>query len=377
MIMIQIKKDDYRLQYQSFYNLYPSWNETSCYADVCSNDVFNGNDLLIDEYYGRIFTPETYQLFTNLYGVDEKMNYYPCGITEDIFDTLRVPYRKIPIYKIKDIKHLPSYIKRIESNNSDYEILLRGQNKLWEIQQREKNEKLYLYGSENVKEPSFLPSYLRSNFDEFFIQSMWINQAAILLNDIDYDYSTLLSKSEYEMYQNQVFFLKNSPAFILYALGIAQHYGMPSIGLDLTKSLNVAIWFATFNIDIDKNGFATVNPISDFKESIIYVFRCPKNSVFSYHQVRPSIFPNGRPDAQNAWFGHVGWGLAKNQLASYLICGFKMEQDFLSEIPQNFYKELFPNQDEDYILDYFLKMKNMNKYEGEAQRALNKIYLVK
>lgn len=372
--MIQIEKNDYRLQHAGFYNIYPIWNEVSPFGFGSLNQIkeTSGDVVLIDDYYGRIFSPEIYQT-ANLYGKDENMNYYIKGINIDVVDTLRVPYRKIPIFEITNFYHIPALLKKLQMDNPDYEILLRGQNKCWELS-RPEEEKFYLYGNEKVKEPSFLPSYLRSNLDEFFIQSMWINQARILLNDFDYDCEKNLTEKEYENCLSEINYLKNSSYFIHFALGLAQHYGMPSIGLDLTKTIEVATWFATNNINIDENGCATTNPILDFNESIIYIFRCPRLSVFSYNDIRPKVFPVGRPDVQDAWFGHVGWGYAKNQLASYLMCGIKMKQEFLNELSNNFDKKLFPDKAEDYFLDYFIKMKNKDTNEGDVQRVLNKIY---
>ncbi|GAT62539.1 FRG domain-containing protein [Paludibacter jiangxiensis] len=372
--MEKIKKDDYRLLHTGFYNIYPIQNEIS-FATLPneSNKDISSDDLLIDDYYGRVFSSWLYNNLTP-YGVGEKLNYYPTGISNEIVDTFRVPYRKIPIFKVSSLDSISPLVSEMEKANPNYQILLRGQHSHYPID-RDKDEKRHLYGSEDIKEPSFLPSHLRSNFNENFMHSMWHSQAAILLNDIGIDYSEELTPLEFQEYQKDIMAIKGGIDMNGFALGIAQHYGMPSIGLDLTKTLKVAAWFALNKMIIDNEGITKTEPIKDFKNSIIYVFRCPENSVFSYSRVRPKIFPSGRPDAQDAWFGHVGWGYAKNQLGSYLMCGFKMQPDFLNGLPKDFEKDLFPKKEYDPILNYFVKMKNRGCYESEARRALNKIYL--
>lgn len=374
--MNRIKKNDKRLKHSGYYNIYPIQNEISVAVNTTNNNTSSETDeLLLDDYYGRIFESNLYNNVTP-YGICDKLNYYPSGISGKIIDTLRVPYRKIPIYDVESLSTISELIKKIELANSEHEILLRGQSKIYTLP-REKEELIKLYGSHEIKEPSFLPSHLRNDFDEKFMHSMWHSQASILLNDIGADYSKSLEKEKYQEYQNDVQSIRGGVHLTGFALGIAQHYGMPSVGLDLTKKVEVAAWFATNKMNIAKDGLTTVEEIDSYNDSTIFVFRCPKNSVFPYSNVKPKTFPVGRPDKQDAWFGHVGWGNAKNQLGSYLVCGFRMKKDFLNEIPAKYENQLFPSLKDDPILEYFVKMKSSGKYQGEAKRALDKIYVLK
>lgn len=370
--MEKISNDDFRLKYSGFYNIYPIRNEISVFSVLANINFANSEDqLIIDNYYGRIFNLENYEKIIP-YGNNKNMKYYQSGISGEIVDELRVPYRKVPIFKIDSLDRISVFIKEIENVNPSHDILLRGQTKIYLIP-REDDEKMKLYGDTSIKEPSFLPSHLRNNFNEFFMNCMWHDQASILLNDIGAEYFRA-NKELYIEYVRDAQIIRNSYRFTLFSLSLAQHYGMPSIGLDLTKKVDVAAWFATHTMNIDKNGLATVNKLDNFQESTIFVFRCPKNAIFPYTKIHPIPFPEGRPDRQDAWFGHVGWGCAKNQLGSYLACGFRLSEQVIDEFPKNYENYLFPTIEEDHILKYFIKIQNKNNYIGEAKRALQKVY---
>lgn len=181
-------------------------------------------------------------------------------------------------------------------------------------------------------------------------------------------------KKKIDEYNTAVRELRSSYMFTPFSLGLAQHYGLPSVGLDLTDKSNIAAWFGLYSISVDENGQATSKLATEKASPTIFVFRCPKNSVYQYEKFRPTLFPIGRPDQQSAWFGHMGWGASSNQLASYLVCGFRIGSEIFGELPTDFEKKLFPSIADDKILEYFVKMRGKEKYEGEAKRALSRIY---
>lgn len=118
--------------------------------------------------------------------------------------------------------------------------------------------------------------------------------------------------------------------------------------------------------------------ISSFtRSSTLYIFRCPEDAVFSHKQIKPKFIENTRPDRQDAWFSHVGWGHAKNQLASYLVCGVRLKPGILKLFDSNYAKHLFPSRAEDLVLNSFLDIIGNPKYKGEVRRALKKIYVLK
>ncbi|MCA9039487.1 MAG: FRG domain-containing protein [Planctomycetaceae bacterium] len=371
MTIETIHPDDPRLRLPAFHNIYPVFNEVHPTGGTDEFDDVPFTNIFLDHNYGRVFTPER-SIKHAIYGRTEKMNYYVSINGLNIVDELRVPYRRIPIFSVDDLSTISVAVKELAATNKNHTLLLRGQGKTYMLK-RSAVEKELLYGEE-VNEPSFLPSFLRANFDELTLQSIWHNQAALLLNDIGFDYQSILPESQMRDYWNDVTALRRTSGYDGFALGLAQHYGLPSVGLDLTDELNVAAWFALYSITIDDYGRATCAVGSEDATPTVFVFRCPYDTVFNYRAVRPKQFPNGRPDRQCAWFAHVGWGAAENQMGSYLMCGFRLKVNVSDQLPSNYSRYLFPKTEDDLILQFFLTMKGKAKYEGEAQRALQRIY---
>lgn len=374
MNLLDITTDHNWCKYPYFYNVYPIFNEIHSSASSQSNRNKRTTSHVIDTQYGRIYDCVVGDL-NGIYGKSSCMKNYVSLNDLTVVDELRVPFRKIPVYEVSSKDQIETAVDSISNDNSGYEILLRGQTKQY-LLDRSELELEFLFGSTDVKEPSFLPSHLRHNYDEVFLQSMWHNQAAMLFESVGYEYSKTLSNDKFELYQNDINYIRNTHLMTAFSLGIAQHYGMPSVGLDLSDDLDVASWFASNSMTNTKDGSTTSEKVdsSTHITSMIYVFRCPKDAVFDYKVVKPKIFPAGRPDAQSAWFGHVGWGAASNQLGSYLACAFNLSKEFIDSLPQDIETTLFPNKKDDPILNFFLKMKKQDKYEGDAKKALQNVY---
>lgn len=193
--MIPLKRNHLWRKAPAFYNVYPLINEVH-YSSVTipPKKPSDLETLLIDPYYGRIYSP---QLFTRccVYGKTKNMNLYGNFKKLNVVEELRVPYRRVPIFAVNSLREIDIAVKIIQKENPSYEILLRGQNKIYPLK-RDLSETERVYGDKDAIEPSFLPSFLRSDFNEIFLYSMWHNQAAILLNDIGYDYNAYLPKKK-------------------------------------------------------------------------------------------------------------------------------------------------------------------------------------
>ena len=331
-------------------------------------------DVYIDDYYGRIFDRESHDVAAK-YGRIAKMRHYVSIPSLEVVEELRVPYRRIPVYRTDNLAMIKQLLAEMQTANSGHQILVRGQTKTYLIE-RDSEESRYFYGEERVKEPSFLSSHLRKKFDPYFLKCMWQSQAAILLNDIGYELGKSSGDSVGNSFLRIISEFRNSPRFILFSLGIAQHYGLPSVGLDLTDRLDVACWFAMHTITTSASGKAKTDLIEFSAEQspTIFVFRCPRDAVFNYKDSKPNGLPDGRPDRQSAWFGHVGWGAASNQLGSYLMCGFRLTPDIANQIDSALDIKLFPRSSDDVLLELFMNLKSRDKNEGEAKRAFQGIY---
>jgi len=368
----KLSSDHDWVKYPAFYNAYSLNNEVRAGCSITGSVDSPYGDVYIDDYYGRIFDQHSHQ-FAPKYGQSSKMKHYVSIPSLEIVDELRVPYRRIPIFQAANLGNIEMALTELQATNGGHKILLRGQTKTY-LLDRDAAESGYFYGEEKVKEPSFLPSHLRKNFDPYFLKCMWQSHAAMLLNDVGYN----IPGADEDDYWRHMNVYRNSRLFIMFALGIGQHYGLPSVGLDLTDQLKVACWFATRSIRIATSGEAKVSLVQfDSEHSpTIFLFRCPEDAVFEYKNIKPDRLPEGRPDRQSAWFGHVGWGVASNQLGSYLMCGFRLTQNIAIQLEDSLARSLFPNPDEDLILGHFLHKKGLDKHEGEVRRALQGIYFL-
>jgi hypothetical protein len=113
-------------------------------------------------------------------------------------------------------------------------------------------------------------------------------------------------------------------------LSLAQHYGLPSAGLDLTDKPEVALYFALTEFTPDdhhKGMMKTKRVEKSDKMPVVYVLSCAKESVLDFSAYRPFGFPIGRPDKQNAFFFHTAWGLASNAAANRIWVAIYLDPD--------------------------------------------------
>lgn len=360
--MKDITKNDQLFLHRVLFNGYHCVNECSKNATFLDipQKKYDNNLMYYDEYYGRFYEGRFLNNVSAVYGNPDSFYNHGAIVDLPVVDQLQVPYRLIPIYKANNCLEIQEAIKQMERKNPNYKILLRGQ-KTIHFLKRSENEKNELYGSSNIKEPSFLPTFQRQKLDYHKTVSVWHNVCAILLDELSKEDSNLLN-------------FRNIEGFHLLALGLAQHYGLPSIGLDLTDDLLVALWFAIFNAHYSNTAPVSAELISDNdKEATIFVFRCPELSIFKYPDIEIAIGAH-RPIAQKAYFNHCGWGLAKNELALNLACGFRVDSSFARELPDNYIRTLFPPIDKDKVLRTLLKIKDL--YQGtELEEMLESIYL--
>jgi FRG domain len=118
-------------------------------------------------------------------------------------------------------------------------------------------------------------------------------------------------------------------------LALAQHYGVPSHGLDVTTSDDVALWFATNRSRRDMTGAATYTPLSaedrpSDRERWPVVLAC-QNVTLSIQQslhdcqvLAPFGFDARRPAAQKARFFLGGHSDHQNRVAEAVVCVFRL-----------------------------------------------------
>ena len=201
-----------------------------CVDVPCSEFKLDG-ELILDDYYGELIRKEDY--FNRYVYTDIKSRQLYIEPAKQYF---YLPHKRVPIYECDSIDEIERYIGLLRCLPGE-RILYRGQTRTYSLN-RDREETYALYGDLNGVEPSFLTSGCRKGFDNKELGAFWNYFGSVVANDL----ISVRSKSRKEL---EAFV--SHPRFDMFSYGIAQHYGLPSVGLDLTDSLDNALWFASNN----------------------------------------------------------------------------------------------------------------------------------
>jgi FRG domain len=130
---------------------------------------------------------------------------------------------------------------------------------------------------------------------------------------------------------------------------LLKHYGLVSPVLDLTSSLDVALFFASHRLQRDTNGLRYTFVGSNNGRSVLYVFRQDKTEMreYEHERVMNKLRPL-RPERQSCVIC-LSSSYALNLAADFLVGVIKM--DFPHELPRKFTtSDLFPGEAEDKFL---------------------------
>uniref|UniRef100_A6VW43 FRG domain-containing protein n=1 Tax=Marinomonas sp. (strain MWYL1) TaxID=400668 RepID=A6VW43_MARMS len=291
--------------------------------------------LSVDENYGLVYDRTLTKVPAHIYGRECDIPQYSGDQLEN-FGFLRVPFRKIPRIKIYNRDELDKFVKSIESRDPNLKLLFRGQNTEYYVDRGAKEKEL-IFADANALEPSLIPSAVRRGILMEDIMPLWNSMLQSYLG------SKRLGSSSLK--DSDLIRFKSSPEFALFSLSLAQHYGLPSVGLDATDDIETALFFATYKYRLN-NGIATYeyNLNNLKKEPVIYVLSPAERFHLNYSDYNPECASFLRPDKQSAKFLHTGWGLNKNNCARHIWVALYLdtEGDF-GNIPTP--GELFPESD--------------------------------
>jgi len=320
-------------QYDITFNLERHKNEFSPFsgADRIQSDLHKPS--LIDSYYGQIYNSWIGKADA-IYGRTEEMPEYS-GDSFANYGFLRVPFRRIPRCLIHNRQELDFIVRSLHSADEDIIMLFRGQNKEYLLNRSPETLDI-LYGDPKALEPSLLSSASRRGIN---LEEMIQEWCCLLQIYMDLQKEKVLDNS-----------IRFSYNLRLFAYAMAQHYGLPSPGLDVTNRLDVALFFALTEIKTDtkeNSSFYICKPKSPKSgPAVIYIF-APKNRFeLNYDMLKPKGLPMNRPDAQSAHFLVSGWGLSRNSCARNIFMALYLDPngDF-GDIPNSC--ELFPGPKKD------------------------------
>jgi hypothetical protein len=273
---------------------------------------------------------------------------------------LRVPFRRIPRRVVRSRAEVESLIATIRSADPNLRMLFRGQTTEHVIKRSPETSR-WLFGEDAVFEPSLTTSASRRRPALEQVLPEW----SALLNVFLVEACGMEGQQEYEDFTGGF-------GFPLFGLALAQHYGLPTSGLDVTDRLDVALFFALMKFDKPAGSCrATYSRQTEFKSMpVLYLLFPPEQQQFEYERYRVEGFPRGRPDAQSARFMHMGWGHADNACAERIFLALYLDPEGnYGPIPSPV--QLFPKGTED-AFGHFLEHTDTRPFPEAFKQVLEK-----
>jgi hypothetical protein len=166
-------------------------------------------------------------------------------------------------------------------------------------------------------------------------------------------------------------------------MALSQHYGLPSHGLDVTTSEDVAVWFATNRYSKESN-----SGISSYDKMLSSNWADDPNRwpvVFACQTVTNSIEPSlqnceeleefgikaARPERQQAKFFHGGHSDHQNRLAEAVVCVFRLRPNDYET--KSTFASLFPSPEEDSA--YKLMLNFAEQHQETWGRYINRFHI--
>lgn len=280
---------------------------------------------------------------------------------------LRVPFRRVPVIEVFSIEDVRAIAGSVRSGNPSIRGVWRGQSSHHKTEKmgRTKDALLRLYGADDVDEPSLLPSAARTNL--YFPDSFGAWSALLDL----YVHERMREPGMRQELMNFV----NSYRYRMWGFATAQHYGLPSVGLDVTYDIDVAVFFALHTFKTNADGItACMRATSDAAPIIYGLGGFSHHELYEDENLAPRRLSCTRPAAQSAMFFSTGWGHAPNNAAQRIYVALKLvgHETWKFDIQPSHY---FPKPQDDEFLRFLLERRSEAKLPV-IKDLLSKIYYV-
>jgi len=255
-------------------------------------------------------------------------------------------------------------------------IHYRGQQREHTLSRSERARQI-LFGDASAIEPSLLASSSRLGLSLETVAPEWSLTVQMFISQ----YVTFLKNSKWVSQRTlddvcaQMTNLVSGYSFWAFLLAMAQHYGLPSAGLDVTSSVDVALYFALTGFEQDPHTphlqrTKRLNTTDQY--SVIYIFSNTERFLIDFSRIRPIGFPTARPDAQSAHFLHTGWGLARNAVAERLFLALYLDRSYdWGPLPET--STMFPGPGKD-VFGSFLHEAILKGGSSEFSEFMQRFY---
>ncbi len=347
------------------HNVNPIADLVSPACDVGQVNNSAGRQGYEDPLYGNCWS------WTPAYGaaVYGRTDDLPVGPLDDLANGtfLRVPFRRIPVIEVTSIDDVRAVARRMKSGDPNTSGVWRGQSGHYTTEKagRTKDELLRLYGAEDANEPSLLPSAART--DLYFPDTFGAWSALLDLY--------VHERAREQGMRQELLNFANSYRYRMWGFATAQHYGLPSVGLDVTHDIDVALFFALHTFETNADGITTATRATSSASPIVYgLGGFTDHELFDDKMLAPRRLLCTRPSAQSARFFSTGWGHAPNNAAQRIYVALKLigHETWRFDLQPSRY---FPKPPDDEFLRFLLECKSELKLPV-IQGLLSKIYYV-
>ncbi|HEY6138566.1 MAG TPA: FRG domain-containing protein [Thermoanaerobaculia bacterium] len=334
------------------------------------------DDFMIDSAYQAMWTPPPIDI-AGVYGAHGRNLASPLATYADRPVT-RGKWTRIPKILIHDFRELDEIVARVREAFPSRRIFFRGQGRHYSIG-RSPETLEFLYGTPTMDELSLPTAASRHKFEfDGFIAAFQLQVQGMLYTRFDRDrfagpradfvsWGPLSPFADAEvgaMYEKW-FRLFYSYEWELLVMGLAQHYGIPTHGLDVTDDLSIALWFALhrwFEWEADRGKVCWYAPSQRAAVPVlehypvVYILATDDDVKRDLDQVEYAEIPALRPSRQHAYLHYGGWGFHTNICAEDVVAAVFLSERFdAGDLPSVTW--LFPSEQEDAFYGQMLELK--------------------
>jgi hypothetical protein len=227
---------------------------------------------------------------------------------------LRVPFRRIPVIDLHSVADVLALGRGNTSKDPSVRGMWRGQSSHHRLK-RESIDRLRLYGDLHVDELSLLPSAARQGLYFPDVFDTWSGLLDVYMEErlgkLCENYASQSARLTREASS-----FRGSYRYRGWGLATAQHYGLPSVGLDLTSDIRVALYFALHRFATDpETGLMSVRRATEEDDPVIYGLGVFEYDLLEDEKLAPAWLTCARPKAQSAFFFGSAWGDSVNRAA--------------------------------------------------------------
>jgi FRG domain len=299
---------------------------------------------VIDKYYRAPFRARPLEGY-GCYGAHDVLRDHYQAFYDNLepVSHVRCKHYTAPVLEVGSIDEIHDLLGRIPIHEEPGPFL-RGQPRLFTLQRTDGVRRL-LFADSCAVEPSLTTSASRRagyDYDRLhFALRFFLELKLLAASDAADGWQAALA----------------SPACELdYALmALAQHYGLPSHGLDITTNPEVAVWFATNLLEIGdgRAGYTAMSaddwpehvddwPVAFVHQAVTHPLR---GSLHDCHELDAFGFGALRPERQSARFFLGGHSDHQNRIAESVVCVLRLRPaDYETGVS---FDHLFPSPDED------------------------------